>query len=82
MLVTLRLDVKTEKSIENTARNIGISKSELIRKSILEYLGKFSKETPWDLGKDLFARHAGGKHDLAGNASKYFKEKLKASDPS
>ena len=42
-MVTLRLDSKLEKSINDSARLLGVSKSELIRKSIEEYLKKFTR---------------------------------------
>ncbi|NOX08766.1 MAG: CopG family transcriptional regulator [Gammaproteobacteria bacterium] len=37
-MITLRLDPELEKSINNIAHQMGISKSELIRKSIAEFL--------------------------------------------
>jgi len=41
-MITLRLDAKLEKNINDSARLLGVSKSELIRKSIEEYLKKFT----------------------------------------
>ena len=53
-MITLRLDPKLEQTVKNTAKNLGLTKSELIRKSINEYLGKLKQANPWDIGKDLF----------------------------
>ena len=39
-MITLRLDPKLEQRINKTAKNLGLTKSELISKSIHEYLGK------------------------------------------
>ena len=39
-MITLRLDPLLEQAINNTAKNLGLSKSEFIRNSIVDYLGK------------------------------------------
>ena len=75
-MITLRLDNALEKSIENTAKNIGISKSELIRKSILNYLGKLKKPNYWDTGKEMFGRYYSGNKTLSSKSSILFKNKL------
>jgi len=46
-MITLRLDPKLEQNIQNTAKILGVTKSELIRKSIADYLSKLSKSSPW-----------------------------------
>ena len=76
-MITLRLDGKLEKTINITAKSIGVSKSELIRKSVLEYINKMRNKNPWDLGKDLFAKYSSGRNDLSEKASTIFKEKLR-----
>ncbi|MCU7933759.1 MAG: ribbon-helix-helix domain-containing protein [Candidatus Thiodiazotropha sp. (ex Dulcina madagascariensis)] len=37
-MITLRLDPKLEKTINEAAHRLGLSKSELIRKSVKEYM--------------------------------------------
>ncbi|MFV9692151.1 MAG: ribbon-helix-helix protein, CopG family, partial [Desulfobacteria bacterium] len=41
-MITLRLDPKLEQDLNNTAKNLGLSKSELIRRSIHDYIGRLS----------------------------------------
>ncbi|OGJ87974.1 MAG: CopG family transcriptional regulator [Candidatus Raymondbacteria bacterium RifOxyA12_full_50_37] len=75
-MITLRLPNELEKEITATAESIGMSKSELVRNSVLEYLGKIKHANPWDLGHDLFAKHSSGRRDLSEKASSLFREKL------
>ncbi len=53
-MITVRLDPKLEQTINNIARQMGISKSELIRKSVTEFIEKTDKPSPWELGQGLF----------------------------
>ena len=57
---------------------MGVSKSELIRKSITDYLGNLDKPSPWELGNDLFGKYASGQHDLSINRKVLVKEKIRA----
>ena len=54
-MITLRLDPKLEQDVNITAKNLGLTKSEFIRKSIHEYLGKLRKPNAWELGEDLLS---------------------------
>ena len=47
-MITLRLDSKLEQDIKNTANIRGVT--ELICKSVENYLVKLSKPSPWELG--------------------------------
>lgn len=77
-MITLRLDPKLEQAINNTAENLGLTKSELIRKSINEYLGKLKPPGAWETGEDLFGKYSSGLGDLSSNRKKLIKDKLKA----
>jgi hypothetical protein len=77
-MITLRLDPKLEQSINNTAKNLGLSKSELIRKSISEYLGKLKQSSPWEAGKDLFGKYSSGNGDLSLKRKELVKNKIRA----
>ena len=77
-MITLRLDPKLEQAINNTARHLGLTKSELIRKSINEYLGKLKQPTAWETGKDLFGKYSSGLGDLSMNRKELIKGKIKA----
>jgi hypothetical protein len=77
-MITLRLDPKLEQAINNTAKNLGMTKSELIRKSIDEYLGKLSKPNAWNVGQDLFGKYSSGQGNLSTDRKEIGKNKIRA----
>ncbi len=76
-MITLRLNSELEKRIENISKTTGITKSELIRKSVIEYIDKIQNKDAWELGKDLFGKHKSGRNDLSTSAKSIFRDKLK-----
>lgn len=77
-MITLRLDPNLDQLVSNTAKNLGLSKSELVRKSLIEYIGKIDNQNAWEVGKDLFGRYESGKNNLSSNRKALVKEKIKA----
>ena len=77
-MITLRLDPTLEQAINNTAKNLGLTKSELIRKSILEYLGKLGKANAWEVGQDLFGKYSSGINNLSTEGKEIVKKKIRA----
>ena len=77
-MITLRLDPKLEQLVSITAKNLGLTKSELIRKSLVDYIGKLNNPSAWETGKDLFGKYASGKEDRSSNRKALLKEKIKA----
>jgi len=77
-MITLRLDPKLERSIHNTAKTLGLTKSELIRKSIQSFLGKLDAPSPWELGKDMFGKYASGQGNLSTDRKVLIKDKIRA----
>ena len=77
-MITLRLDPKLERTINNIAHQMGISKSELIRKSITEFIDKLDKPSPWELGNDVFGKYSSGKDNLSSERKSLIKEKIRA----
>ncbi|MCF6255372.1 MAG: ribbon-helix-helix domain-containing protein [Gammaproteobacteria bacterium] len=77
-MITLRLDPKLEKTINDAAHRLGLSKSELIRKSVTEYINKLEKPSPWELGNDIFGKYASGQDNLSKDRKALFKEKIRA----
>lgn len=77
-MITLRLDPKLEEAIKITSKNLGISKSELIRKSILNYIEKLNPPSAWDIGQDLFGKYSSGQGDLSTKRKELLKEKIRA----
>jgi len=77
-MITLRLDENLEQQINNTAKNLGLSKSELIRQSISEYLEKVEQPGAWDLGEDLFGKYASGLGNLSSDRKELIRSKIRA----
>lgn len=77
-MITLRLDPKLEQRINITAKNLGLTKSELIRKSINEYLGNLETPSPWELGKKHFGKYSSGSGNLSTDRKELIKDKLRA----
>ena len=77
-MITLRLDQELENNIKNVAINMGISKSELIRRSIAEFMKSVEKPTPWELGNELFGKYASNVTNLSQDRKSLIKAKIKA----
>jgi hypothetical protein len=77
-MITLRLDPKLEQHINRTAENLGLTKSELIRKSIHEYLDKITEPSAWDVGQDLFGKYSSGLNNLSTDRKVLIKDKIRA----
>jgi hypothetical protein len=77
-MITLRLDQKLEQRVRTTAKNLGLTKSELIRKSIKEYLSKLKQPNAWEIGKDLFGKHSSGLGNLSSERKELIKSKVKS----
>ncbi|AOY60081.1 conserved uncharacterized protein [Desulfococcus multivorans] len=72
-MITLRLDPDLENDVRVAARNLGLTKSELIRKSIIEYIGKLESLDAWESGKDLFGRYSSGREKSVCRSKSHFK---------
>ncbi len=77
-MITLRLDPKLEQAINITAKNLGLTKSELIRQSISDYIAKTKKPNAWDSGKDLFGKYSSNHGNLSVDRKKIVKEKIRS----
>lgn len=77
-MITLRLDPKLEQTINNIAHQMGVSKSELIRKSITEFIGNLDKPSPWELGGEVFGKYASTQENLSRDRKMLVKDKIKA----
>ncbi len=77
-MITLRLNPELEKTINDTAHRLGLSKSELIRKSVTEYIVKLEKPSAWELGNDVFGKYASGQNNLSTDRKALLKEKIRA----
>ena len=77
-MITLRLDQNLEQLLKSTAKNLGLTRSELIRRSILDYIGRLKSQSAWDAGQDLFGKHASGRSDLSARRKELVKDKIRA----
>lgn len=77
-MITLRLDSTLEQSVQQAAKTLGITKSELIRESIADYLAKLKTPSPWKLGEDLFGNYSSGQGNLSADRKSLLKAKIKA----
>jgi len=76
-MITVRLNPELAKKLEITAKQLGMTKSELIRRSVEEYLKNIeAKPSPWELGKDIFGKYASGKGSLSQDRKKILRQKL------
>ncbi len=80
MTITLRLDDQLLRRLAAVAKAKGISKSELIRRCLAEYLGSDQQQlTAWELGKHSFGCYKSGQGDLAARAKDIAGERIHAS---
>lgn len=77
-MITLRLDSQLERSIEATARSIGVSKSELVRQSIVQFLNSREEKSSWELGKELFAKYGSGNSRASVDRKRLISEKVRS----
>jgi antitoxin component of RelBE/YafQ-DinJ toxin-antitoxin module len=77
-LITLRLDPKLEQTINNIAGQMGVSKSELVRKSLIEFISKLDKPTAWELGSEVFGKYESTYESLSRDRKVLVKDKIKA----
>ncbi|EMF80914.1 ribbon-helix-helix protein, CopG family [Leptospira weilii serovar Topaz str. LT2116] len=67
-----------ERKLDSFAKSEGKNRSEIVKDSILEYIKNHGKmKTPFELGKDLFGKHASDVSDLAQNRKKYLHQSVK-----
>ena len=76
-MLTLRLSSELEKKLSKIADLLGITKSELARKGIKEYLERMDQINAWEAGKDLFGKYSSGKASLSKNRKALLKQKLR-----
>jgi len=78
-MVSLRLDTKLEQELERTAASLGVSKSEFIRKVLVEKLKEERNlRTPWEMGKSVFGKFGSGSSNRSTDRKKILKNKLSA----
>jgi len=74
--ISIYLDQETKQVINDTTKDLGVTKSELIRKSISEYLKKLKQPSAWEIGKDVFGKYSSGFEYLSSKRKKLVKNKI------
>ena len=69
-MITLRLEKDLEKTIVSFAKNNGLSKSELVRKSVVEFISKSQSADPYESGLEYFEKHSSDNPNLAKDSKK------------
>ena len=77
-MITLRLDSELEQTINNIAHQMGVTKSELIRRSITSFVEKLEQPSAWELGSELFGKHSSGNGNLSKDRKSIVKDKITA----
>lgn len=64
-MLTLRLDDELEMKVEQMAHKMNISKSELVRLSLIQYLDGHEEPSAYDLGVAYFGKYSSGDGSLS-----------------
>ncbi|RME63597.1 MAG: CopG family transcriptional regulator [Nitrospirae bacterium] len=67
MTISINLDRETEKMLEQISKNLGITKTEIIKNAIKNYCAQHmhEKSTAYELTKDLIGVAGTGRGDLS-----------------
>ncbi|MBN1864784.1 MAG: ribbon-helix-helix protein, CopG family [Victivallales bacterium] len=76
-MITLRMDKKLEEKLEIAARAKSLTKSEIIRQSLVEYLSLHSPENAHKIGEKVFGKYGSGKNNLSVDSEKMLRDKFK-----
>ena len=76
-MISLRLEKNLEKTVTNIAKSIGITKSDLIRRSVRSFLSNCEKNNAWILGKDLFGKYGSDNRKLSIESENILRKKIK-----
>ncbi len=80
MPISVRLDKKTEHMLEETARILQTTKSEVVERSLSVYCSqalKSKKRRPYELIEDLLDKGGSGRGALASKGEEIFRERFR-----
>ncbi len=77
-MITLRLDPTLEQQVNLAAQNLGITRSEFIRKSIVSYIQTQKSKSAWQLGHSLFGKYSSGQTNLSSDRKEILKDRVRA----
>jgi hypothetical protein len=79
MALSVRLDEETQSALERTAKVLGKTKSEVVKKSVKAFCDKVLADkalSPYDLIRDLIPDEGSGRGDLSIRAEEILRERL------
>ncbi|PID77508.1 MAG: CopG family transcriptional regulator [Deltaproteobacteria bacterium] len=77
-MITLRLDPALEQQVNLTAQNLGITRSEFVRKSIINYIQTQKDKSAWKIGQGLFGKYSSGQTNLSSDRKEIIKDRIMA----
>jgi hypothetical protein len=75
-MITLRLDTDLEQRVSLAALQMGVSKSEFVRKSLSAFMQQQQPATAWELGSNLFGKYESSMDNLAEDRKALLKNKM------
>jgi metal-responsive CopG/Arc/MetJ family transcriptional regulator len=79
---SIRLPKELERMLESLSREKQVSKSEIVREALQEYMDKKKKEEyPYLLGEDLFGMYGSSSGSKSVEYKKIVREKIHAKNP-
>lgn len=78
-MISVRLSKELKAKLEALAKQENMTKSDVVKEALSQYIiGHEKKQTPYELGKDLFGQHGSGQHDLAKSYKQKVRDKINA----
>ncbi|MDN5874261.1 MAG: ribbon-helix-helix domain-containing protein [Sinobacteraceae bacterium] len=81
-MISIRLEKTLERQLEQYSQRQQVSKSCVMRDALTSYFAmraaQEAQQTPYELGRDLFGKHASGTGDLSVTYKQRLKDKLRA----
>lgn len=75
MATSIRLPKELEEKLESISSSEHISKSQIIKNSLLEYFDRhYSNKSSYEIGQKYFGKYDTGQPDLASNRKKHLKK--------
>jgi hypothetical protein len=77
--VSLRVTSREAGTLESLARDLGMSKSDVLKEGLALLKERVSNEkSAYDIGAELFGRHGSGRSDTASRRKALFQEHVRA----
>ncbi len=78
-MISVRLDSSLEHQLNHFIKEYNMTKTQVIREALSSFFDAHTtpKQTPYELGKDLFGLDGSGRSDLSTTYKKRIKEQLR-----